>query len=129
MGKTYSYRDQQIADVLASQRTSPTPEIVREGKRLLEAGVRLPARPGPRPWYCRSCGHAETAEVIPTGWYALSRHPGNREERALRLGLYCSAACVEAQMPRLLGVEADAGASWRDAPLRQVPTERMEGDR
>jgi hypothetical protein len=44
-----------------------------------------------------------------------------RDIAALR-GVSCSAACLDAQMPRLIGVEADAGDRWRDTRERELRT-------
>lgn len=38
---------------------------------------------------------------------------------AARLGVSCSAACLDAQMPRLIGVEAVAGDRWQDTLERE----------
>ena len=64
-----------------------------------------------RPWFCRSCGTGEQGASIPVGWYRLDRkifaegEPGSPPY--LRLGLYCSIACVNDQTPRLHGIEAE----------------------
>ncbi len=60
-----------------------------------------------RNWFCRTCGTLEVGRHVPQGWYLLERQDavnGNRSGK-LRLGLYCSVACIVDQLPRLRGVE------------------------
>jgi hypothetical protein len=50
---------------------------------------------------------------IPTGWISLGKHFTEAGvPRTHRLGIYCSMACVNNQMPRLIGVEASLGDEW-----------------
>lgn len=107
-------RAEQIAAVRAAQRTAPEPAQVRDSRERRERGERLPDDRSARPWYCRSCGHSEHAVVIPAGWYSVTRHSGSYDVKPARLGVYCSAECLNAQMPRIIGVEADAGDRWSD---------------
>ncbi len=119
-------RQEQIAAVKAAQRPSaPRPEQVGESHARFDRGERLRDDRQSRPWYCRSCGHTETGSVIPDGWYSVSRHSGSFDMRQARLGIYCIAACLDAQMPRLIGVEADAGDRWQDNHYRQTGTGRV----
>jgi hypothetical protein len=112
-------RREQIEAVCATLRHAPQPEQVGEGRDRSARGDRLPDDREARPWYCRSCGHSEQALVIPAGWYSPTRHSGDRDVRPARLGVYCSAECLNAQMPRIIGVEADAGDRWVDALERR----------
>lgn len=105
-------RAEQIEAVRQAQRTAPEPAQVRESRDRRERGERLSDDRSARPWYCRSCGHSEHAAMIPAGWYSVTRHSGDREVKPARLGVYCSAECLNAQMPRIIGVEADAGDRW-----------------
>ncbi len=41
---------------------------------------------------------------------------------ATRFGVSCSAECLDARMPRLIGVEADAGDRWQDTHERERRT-------
>lgn len=52
----------------------------------------------PRPYRCanRSCGREETGETIPKGWFGVRQYPGDRELRAVNLGIYCSLSCLGA---------------------------------
>jgi hypothetical protein len=72
--------------------------------------------PASRPWgseeertfFCRGCQLVERARHLPEGWYALERiHPRGRERGRLRLGLYCSAACLAARMGDIEADERD----------------------
>ncbi len=123
MSKTY--RHQQIEDVYAARRHAPTPALVTEGKARLDQGIRLGAdRQRERVWYCRTCGHQTHSVLIPRDWYALTRHTGTLDEKPARLGIYCSADCLDAQMSRLIGIEGDTGERWHNSPYRQAPTEQ-----
>ncbi|GAT67321.1 ribonuclease II [Planomonospora sphaerica] len=53
-----------------------------------------------RSFFCRVCQRTERGLWVPADWYALERVPGGRG-RHVRLGLYCSVACLVAagQMP------------------------------
>ena len=121
MSKTY--RHQQIQDVYDARRHAPTPALVSEGKTRIADGIRLGDDRPERIWYCRSCGATDTARVIPNGWYSVTRHTGTVEERPARLGIYCSADCLDAQMDRLIGIESRTGENWKASPYRQQPTE------
>lgn len=123
MSKTY--RSQQIDDVYAARRHVPTPALVTAGKQRIDQGIRLGEdRRQERIWYCRSCGTQATADLIPRDWYSVTRHTGTVDEMPARLGIYCSADCMDAQMNRLIGIEASAGDNWTTTPYRQRPTER-----
>jgi hypothetical protein len=89
-----------------------------EGERLTEYDPTL------RPYYCRNCGAEQRSRLVPRGWYTLTRATGSMEERPHRLGIYCSLACIDGQMPRLIGIEADLGERFTDAPspFRQTPS-------
>lgn len=91
-----------------------------ESKVMRRESYRLPeGRQSSRPYYCRSCAAEVHALHIPKGWYSLGRHPGNEVAGGqLRLGLFCSAACVVAFMPRVVADEESLGDQWtkvRDA--------------
>lgn len=112
-------RREQIEAVRQAQRTAQ----VRDSRDRYDRGERLCEDRQDRPWYCRSCGHIAHGPVIPRGRYSLSRHSGDRETKPVRLGIYCSAACLDPQMPRLIGVEAAAGDRWQDTGhYRQAPS-------
>ncbi len=109
----------------AARRHAPIPAIVTAGRARIDQGLRLDEdRRQDRVWYCRTCGHQTRAVLIFRDWYSVSRHTGSVEEKPARLGIYCSAECLDAQMDRLIGIEGDAGENWRDSPYRQRPTER-----
>ncbi len=122
MSKTY--RHQQIQDVYDARRHAPTPVHVTEGKARITNGIRLSDDRPERIWYCRSCGATATARVIPDGRYSVTRHTGILEVRPARLGIYCSADCLDAQMDRLIGIESQTSDGWKTSPYRQRPTER-----
>lgn len=106
---------------------SPTPDVVLRGKNRVSDGVRLSERTSqPRPFFCRSCGREEYVASVPAGWYSLSRHSGDPNQRTIRLGLYCSARCVDAQIPRLIGVETDAADRWTESQYHQGRTDRKQ---
>ncbi|GAA3168636.1 hypothetical protein GCM10010466_68410 [Planomonospora alba] len=46
-----------------------------------------------RSFFCRICHRSERGLWVPAGWYLLERAPGGKG-RHLRLGLYCSVACL-----------------------------------
>ncbi|MEV6866670.1 putative dsRNA-binding protein [Streptosporangium subroseum] len=46
-----------------------------------------------RSFFCRVCQRAERGVWVPAGWYLLERAPGGKG-RHIRLGLYCSVACL-----------------------------------
>lgn len=88
------------------ERYRPMPEIVRNGKTM---SGKLTGDHPTRPYYCRDCGKVEEGANVPKGWYSLSRHAGAEGEyrpAAKRLGIFCSAACLAAQMPRIATLEA-----------------------
>lgn len=65
--------------------------------------VRFHGRPmwssAPRTWACNVCERRQEGAVVPAGWYRVERtHPYDRTQRILRLGLYCSSACLAAAM-------------------------------
>lgn len=102
---------------------------IAEGKRLIDAqrrasgaGVSDARSYG---FFCRTCGAEQAADLIPRGWYSVRRHLGATDGKPQRLGVYCSADCLAAQMPRLRAVEGDLGADWEEvtAPRRQAATE------
>jgi ribonuclease R len=61
-----------------------------------------------RSFYCRSCRLTARGRWIPTGWYVLERAAGGGG-RHLRVGLYCSLACLAAAGSDLAAAEQDAG--------------------
>jgi hypothetical protein len=113
-------RDEQIQAVREAQRTAPQPDAVAEGRERKARGDRLPDDRSVRTWYCRSCGISEQAATIPAGWYSVARHSGSHDVKPARLGVYCCAESLDAQMPRLIGVEADAGDRWADGLERRT---------
>jgi hypothetical protein len=60
----------------------------------------------PRPYFCRNCGEERLGIYVPADWYTLTRAPDAVGDRSIRLGVYCSLACLEAYLPRLSGMEA-----------------------
>lgn len=94
---------------------APKPPQVEAGRRRIERGERA-AESEPRPFFCRSCGAEEVGMQVPTGWYSLVRAQGAYDRQQHRLGLYCSLACLEQQLPRLAGIERDLGADFSSAP-------------
>jgi len=61
-----------------------------------------------RSFYCRSCRLTARGRWIPAGWYVLERAAGGGG-RHLRVGLYCSLACLAAAGSDLAAAEQDAG--------------------
>jgi hypothetical protein len=86
---------------------APEPIQVRVSRDRKLAHERLPEGQTPRPYFCRSCGAQQTSPLVPRGWYMLSRASGTALERSQRLGLYCSARCLAAQLDRIVGIEED----------------------
>lgn len=67
-----------------------------------------------RKYFCSNCGEEKVAARVPPGWYSLRRHFSNEigEKDSHRLGLFCCAACLLEQMPRLMRAEDDFGKDW-----------------
>jgi hypothetical protein len=76
-------------------------ELVSTGREMPPLGTNHPVRP----YFCRECGREERGTHVPDGWYSLSRHMADAWRDMRRLGIYCSAACLEANMPRIIGTE------------------------
>jgi hypothetical protein len=90
---------------------SPTPDQVHDGKNKIDAGRRV-VDPLHRPWFCRSCGcEYAPGRHVPPGWYSVARHTGDETRPTIRLGVFCSVACLADQLPRLEGVEREASLS------------------
>ena len=88
---------------------SPDPARFALGHDLKARGERVPSF-AERPWFCRTCGaEAPAGRHVPRGWYSLTKHSGTPDERAIRCGVFCSAVCVERQLPRIVGIEAEMG--------------------
>ncbi|WP_031173125.1 hypothetical protein [Streptosporangium roseum] len=68
-----------------------------------------------RSFFCRICQRAERGVWVPAGWYLLERAPGGKG-RHIRLGLYCSIACLVAAGQTLSF--AAGGSSLTDTPTR-----------
>jgi hypothetical protein len=97
--------------------TNYEPPQVRAGRARIAAGDRLPDEVRPmRPYFCRGCGAQELSVLVPRGWYTLTRASGSESIRPVRLGLYCSARCLEEQMDRLIGIQDDLGDEFDRAP-------------
>ena len=110
----WSSLDESVGD--GNMPPSPEPRAVSEARQRITTEGRLPENTDQiRPFFCRSCGKEEHATSVPKGWYVLGRSAGPYE-RHQRLGLYCRAACIGAQVPRLEGVERALGEAWVDAP-------------
>jgi hypothetical protein len=105
-------RDEQIQAVRQAQRTAPQLDAVAEERERKARRDRLPDDRQVRTWYCRSCGICERTATIPAGLYSVTRYSGALEHKPARLEVYCSAECLNAQMPLLIGVEAGAGERW-----------------
>ncbi|MFI6513332.1 putative dsRNA-binding protein [Streptosporangium sp. NPDC050855] len=69
-----------------------------------------------RSFFCRICQRAERGVWVPAGWYLLERAPGGKG-RHIRLGLYCSVACLVRA-----GEMLEAGAAEHAARM-DLPTE------
>ncbi|MER5627287.1 hypothetical protein ABT061_40320 [Streptosporangium sp. NPDC002544] len=69
-----------------------------------------------RSFFCRICQRAERGLWVPAGWYLLERAPGGKG-RHVRLGLYCSVACLVRA-----GEMLEAGAAEHAARM-DLPTE------
>lgn len=99
-------------------RHSPTPPTVSAEKRRIEWGGRQETD-APRGWFCRSCGQESApSRVVPPGWYSIGRHTGVAKRPIIRLGVYCSVACIARQLPRLEGIaEQQALADLTASPF------------
>lgn len=101
---------------MANKPVSQDPTPVFEARSRLDAGERRPEFVEEvRPYFCRNCGKEARGTSIPRGWYLLARARGNWD-RHQRLGLFCSSACIEGQVPRLLGIEKNLGDRWDSVP-------------
>jgi hypothetical protein len=93
------------------------PERVREARDRKLGDQRLPENAfQPRLYFCRGCGAEQRAALVPRGWYMLMRASGSLNVKPTRLGVYCSARCVESQFDRLVGIEDDLGDRFDTAP-------------
>jgi hypothetical protein len=69
-----------------------------------------------RSFFCRSCKRAHRGLWVPDGWYVVERAAGGGA-RHLRLGLYCSLACLE----QAAGGHLAEGAASQDAKAQADP--------
>lgn len=53
--------------------------------------------------------------MIPRGWYTIKRHTGILDRSSMRLGLYCSIACLTQQLDRITHLEAARGDAFDSA--------------
>jgi hypothetical protein len=60
-----------------------------------------PHDPSLRSYYCRGCGTEAAGCYVPRGWYSTRRHLGVGGNGAIRLGLFCSLACILAGLTKL----------------------------
>jgi hypothetical protein len=101
---------------MATKPTSPNPTAVFEARARIDEGRVLPENfEGVRPYFCRNCGLEVRSDCIPRGWYLISRARGHFQ-RHQRLGLFCSAACISGQVPRLEGIQTTLGDRWDKVP-------------
>ncbi|MEV4245868.1 hypothetical protein AB0J63_20945 [Streptosporangium canum] len=63
------------------------------------------------------CQRAERGVWVPAGWYLLERAPGGKG-RHLRLGLYCSVACLIAAGQMLEEGRPSTPPGWTCPPKR-----------
>jgi hypothetical protein len=97
-----------------SQSQDRNPEQYHVAKDFTASGAKLPPGHHPRPWFCRTCGvEGPCGPNVPEGWYSLTRHTADVKRPLIRLGVYCSVACIAGQVPRLHSIE-------RDVPLSRV---------
>lgn len=96
------------------------PPQVQESRKLIEQGERLDSRETRRYW-CRECGRQVEAEAMPRGWYSLARHTGDYQRPPLRLGLYCSMACLIKQTPAMAAIEEQSGDRFDYSPYQHQP--------
>ncbi|WP_433358696.1 double-stranded RNA binding motif domain-containing protein [Streptosporangium sp. CA-115845] len=80
------------------------------------AATRAGYQESERSFFCRVCQRAERGLWVPAGWYLLERAPGG-QSRHIRLGLYCSVACLVRA-----GEMLEAGAAEHAARMN-LPTE------
>jgi len=57
--------------------------------------------PTSRLYYCRGCGTEAVGYYVPRGWYSTRRHLGEGGNGAIRLGLFCSLACMVSALTKL----------------------------
>jgi hypothetical protein len=107
-------REEQLRTVRGAQPPAPQPNAVATGHERKARRDRLPDDRRSRAWSCRSCGIGEQAGTIPAGWYSVTRHSRSHGMKPARLGVSCTAECLNVQMLRLTGEEADAGDRWAD---------------
>jgi len=74
---------------------------------------RLPYVPMVRAWRCTGCGRIEESALVPAYWYSLKRSQGQSAELVERLGVSCSAQCMERIVHRLIRSERSAWHAWR----------------
>jgi hypothetical protein len=90
-------------------KTLPRLLLMDEDFQSYEPAPKTPRPPGERTermFYCRQCGKEENGFHVPFGWYTITRSLP-LPARPLRLGMYCSVACLARQMPRLIGIGRD----------------------
>lgn len=97
--------------------TAPTPPQVSEGKARVAAGVRHPGGQVSRVYYCRSCGTEQEAQMVPRGWYSMTRHTGQDARPSVRLGIYCSVDCLAQQLDRIQELHLVMGDRFDVSPF------------
>ncbi|WP_068928036.1 putative dsRNA-binding protein [Planobispora rosea] len=96
----------------------PADEVPPSRRRGGLAAIRGDGQDNPRSFFCRVCHRCENGLWVPAGWYLLERAPGGKG-RHIRLGLYCSVACLVRA-----GEMLQAGAAEHAARLG-LPTEEQ----
>ncbi|MDP9848128.1 putative dsRNA-binding protein [Streptosporangium lutulentum] len=93
------------------QQLQPPPASRRRGGLAATRGGHQESE---RSFFCRVCQRAERGVWVPAGWYLLERAPGGKG-RHIRLGLYCSVACL-VRAGEMLGEGAAEHAARLDLP-------------
>jgi hypothetical protein len=78
-----------------------------------------------RSFFCRSCKRAHRGLWVPEGWYVVERATGGGA-RHLRLGLYCSLACLEQAAVGHLAEAQAANAHGGQADLMRDKVRTVE---
>jgi len=81
--------------------TPPTPPTDRGHGPTVATVAHGPTATPPRPgddFYCRHCHVAETSPLPPDGWYRLQQRHYDATRVWYTRGLYCSPACLVADM-------------------------------
>ena len=74
--------------------------------------------PRHREFVCKGCGTSERGQYVPVGWYSIARHTSDPKRPRWRLGLFCSAICIELSVGPMQREEARFGTGWQRQAMK-----------